>query len=332
MRFPWLLPVLAAGLLPRPAFPCAQPPSDARPLLPRDGDTHPANAAVFFHVYDADPGLLDVDVGGRPGRLVPADEIGAGAWWFDPTPAPGETVRIEGRPCEGEACAPVSLTFTAGEPDDTAPSPPPTAWFSIYDHADIEHSGGACGDGGTAAAYAHVPDPPADGGSPVLYRLAIHERGREEALGVAEWSLAVPVGREPADDPPVRVIDLDGPALADIAPEDLCLRVRTQDAAGNVAEFLDICGPCHFRVDPPSERHAGPLDHPDEPSWTEADRIEGGRCDGDPPPPDVREDASPADRESSRRGAGGCHAAPLGPSAPLLWLLAAGVLAHRRRR
>ncbi len=98
--------------------------------------------------------------------------------------------------------------------------------------------------------------------------------------------------------------------------EDLCLRVRAQDLAGNVGPVYDVCGPCNARVDAPESGGTHPSS---EPEWSPDERVPGGYCEGGP---------TPQDEESARSE--GCSATPGAGEVP--WSLLLLLLCARRRR
>ena len=152
--------LVAAAYAPDTAAACGAPQPGLYSTVPAEGASHPANAALLFSGYELSLDGVTVTVDGAPAQLVAAP---FGSSWaevvvlVEPAPQVGQEVVVSGTICPLEFCDPLLLTYTAGEPDLTAPVPvPEAAFFAVYDHADFMSSGGDCESDTDLTLYVHV--------------------------------------------------------------------------------------------------------------------------------------------------------------------------------
>ncbi|MFT3775041.1 MAG: hypothetical protein QM820_57570 [Minicystis sp.] len=268
------LTVIAATALPAPtAHACSPPFPGLTGSIPRDGDTYPGNAALFFEGFDLSLDNVTATIDDQPATLVQAADIvvpGNLIAKLAPVPTAGQRVKITGKLCSEPTCEEVSISYTAGEADTVAPPATTVESFNVYDHADYKAQGGECASDVDVSYWVHLTSPAlAAGESPRLYTI---EGYRDSKLGEAVVSASGFV-REQSH---VSAFALLASQLGGAEPaEALCFRVVTQDAAGNHAEASEVvCKPCHYKAD--ETPHDTP---PSEPQWTAADVYPGGPCD-----------------------------------------------------
>lgn len=281
-------------------------------VTPPNGVEYPANAAILISGIDlVSPGDLVATVDGAPAALVPAPLPATPSWFgllVEPEPTPGETVRIQGDLCLG-MCG-VDLTFTAGAPDLSPPTPLTTISFDLLVHTGIETAD--CPGGGRRAYFRldieddASKDPLTIDG---LVQVELFDLGFTNKLGEATSPRAFP---GVAFDP-------------DIVPGgEVCLRATATDAAGNVAgPAAAACKPCNYRKET-YDRH--PV------VWNANDVYPGGPCDVGQKTTTSAGGGSPVS-ESGQREAGCSFGVPASSGSPgaigvgfILWLL------HRRRQ
>jgi hypothetical protein len=276
-------------LAPRAARACSPPPPEVLSVTPGDGQSYPANAAIYLEGYGLSLEGATVTVDGAPAALVPvtlAEGLAPANGLFgqtltarvEPAPAAGQTVVLRGTFCgdfpSGEApCGERVITYTATAPDAAAPPRPPEARYDVHDHTDFLPAGpGSCFVPSELTYWVSLTPPlPAAGEAPVAY---VVEGFRDAALSSRVFvhsALATP-------ELPAFGQRLLASALGTTSPADLCVRVRAVDLAGNEAgEAAVTCDPCHLKTDPSGgQMGAGP---PPQPTWTPADIFPGGSCD-----------------------------------------------------
>ena len=337
----------ALGYVPADADACS-PCEGIEVRLVGDAAVTPANALIETNIPDD----LEVTVDGQPH----ATETVEYAWWprntlirLSPTPPAGATVVLQRDPkmCFGKDYAPEELTVG---PADVEPPAPPTGL--LYDlHAfNIEFD-----------QCAYLPDfiyyVRADGGPAAGEVLRVAVLLGDEVVAGTHATL----GEDPIDVP----VWVDAADLGGAAPTDVCLRVSAIDAAGNETESVDLCSPCHVRVDPPDVLYDEEL--PPEPEWSDDDLWPDADCVGvdvpeppddpggssggvdpeEPPPPSTTGSATTGEPEpepepDSDAGSGGgdggqatlrdrgCACRSTDPGPPLVLILA--LLGARRRR
>lgn len=260
-----------AAYAPELAAACGAPEPGLTSTTPADGATYPANAALLFNGFDISLDAVTVTVDGAPATLVPAGFVSGFADFevaIEPQPTPGQTVVVSGSFCPDWSCPETSLTFTAGEPDLSAPVPvPEAAFFGVFDHADFMSSGGDCLFDSDMTFYLHTEQSAADGAPQRIYA-----EWQPQGPG-GFWGTALTDGTSAT----LRM-SITANNLADADPtRDVCFTVSVADAAGNKAEPYTVCPACFFRkdeaeVDDPT---------PSEPAWTEADAVPGSPCAGE---------------------------------------------------
>ena len=259
---------LVAGA-PGSADACGVPESGLTSTTPSNGATYPANAALLFQGFDITLDAVTVKVDDQPAELVPA---GFASGWatiavlVEPAPQVGQTVVVSGSFCEFGDCGPVTLTYTAGEPDLTAPTPVAEASrFTVYDHADFESSGGDCLSNSELTVYVRVmQDAPGAAEAPGVVS-AVWSKGSGffsdftiTSSETASMSVAIELSQLDGNDP----------------RSEVCVTVVATDLAGNAAEPFEICPACFYRKDE-GENDGGPVP---EPAWTDADAVPGSAC------------------------------------------------------
>lgn len=260
-----------------PSEACEPLPPGLLESVPASGATYPSNAAVFL--MGADMSLDDVvaTVDGAPASLIAADAVaslalGSFALLINPAPQPGQTVEIKGTFCPpAYQCPAKTISFVASAPDTTAPADPSNLSFNLYDYPDFKSSGGDCQSDSDFAWWIHAAaPPPAMSESPVIVTF---EAFRDQELQNLAFSKSTFVNS--AETTIVQRATLD--FLAGVsAPDALCIRASTIDAAGNKgATSAAVCKPCNYRKDNQSPASSWP---PDEPMWAQADAYPGGPC------------------------------------------------------
>ena len=259
---------LVAGA-PRSADACGAPEPALTSTTPSNGATYPANAALLFQGFDITLDAVTVKVDDQPAELVPA---GFASGWasiavrVEPAPQVGQTVVVSGEFCEFGDCGPVTLTYTAGEPDLIAPTPVAEASrFTVYDHADFESSGGDCLSNSELTVYVRVmQDAPGAAEAPGVVS-AVWSKGSGffsdftiTSSETASMSVAIELSQLDGNDP----------------RSEVCVTVVATDLAGNAAEPFEICPACFYRKDE-GENDGGPVP---EPAWTDADAVPGSAC------------------------------------------------------
>jgi uncharacterized membrane protein YgcG len=289
-RWPLLLvSLLAPSILAlRAAEACSPPSGGLQQTIPADGSDLPANSAIVFIGYNLAFTAVKASVPAMPDQafglvaaqtkfpaLFASDAIPVfgSVYLVDPPPPAGQTVAIEGNFCGGSSPSfcDKKVSYTALPPDTTAPAAPTEVFYNRHDYPDFKSSGGDCQSNSDLAYWVHIKGAAAAAGeAAVIYRIE----------GFADATLSVPVlgslvlaqGEETTVGYRVLASQLGGSSTADI-----CLRVTTFDAAGNVSPEVFLgCKPCHARTDPPP----GTKDFsaPPEPDWTPADLVPGGSC------------------------------------------------------
>ncbi|WP_422890981.1 hypothetical protein [Nannocystis pusilla] len=261
-------------LVARPAEACDPGEPFLQGTLPADGATHPGNAALLFSGFNINIAAVTVTVDEQPAALVPADfdaNLAEIAAFVEPAPTDGQVVVLSGSFCEG--CEPVTITYTAGPPDVTAPAPSvESSFFAVYDHADFVSSGGDCMSDSDLTLYVHLSQESPAAGDPTLFRVAWDPDGE----GDAGFLRTVRVDGESH----VLAQSLVSEQLGGKDPlTEVCVDITAIDLAGNAAEPFQLCPACFARAD---EIEHG-LDTPAEPSWTEADGVPGSPCAGAEP-------------------------------------------------
>lgn len=278
-------PVLAALLagafvvtayMPAAAEACGAPQPALNSTVPGEGATYPANAALMFSGHELSLDAVTVTVDGAPAQLVAAPF--ASGWanisvLVEPAPQVGQQVVVSGTICPLEFCEPLMLTYTAGEPDVTAPVPVPEAsFFAVYDHANFESSGGDCESNTDLTLYVHtMQDEAAPGAAPGVVSASWDGGGGGGGFGGFSFASGTSAS--------VR-IPITEPQLGGKDPRsEVCVKVTARDAAGNEAEPFELCPACFFREDDtPIQGSFVP-----EPLWTEADAVPGSACAGADP-------------------------------------------------
>lgn len=260
------------ALAPRAADACGVPAPELTSSVPADGATYPANAALLFSGFDITLDGVTVTVDGQPATFAPAEFAASFAniaVLVEPQPMPGQTVAVSGLFCPDEFCDPVSITYTAGEPDLTAPAPSADmAFFGVYDHADFMSGGGDCQSDRDLTFYVHVPQAaPAAGDALPLLHAAWDPDGDGPIPGV--WGR----GRAPDADARLVLTSLDEDLVGKDPATDLCFTIRMIDSAGNEAPSFDVCPACYFRKDDAPQDQVPP-----EPQWSDADAVPGSAC------------------------------------------------------
>jgi MYXO-CTERM domain-containing protein len=271
-----ILASLATFAAPRSADACSPPPPGLTSSTPADGDTYPANAALFFSGFDISLAAVTVTLDGVPASLgAPPAMVPSVATLMAtiaPAPKAGQKVVLSGDFCMApQVCAPKTITFTAGPPDIEAPPVTDAVSFYVYDYADYKASPGDCTTDSDLAYWVQLQTKmaPAAGESPRLYTLdafsdnSLQNKVSSRSGFLSAQSLKVGI-REFA-------MNLGGK----IAPEAFCFRASTIDAAGNAApgSQLIVCKACRYRTD-----NIPSLTQPAEPMWTDADLYAPGPC------------------------------------------------------
>lgn len=263
--------------LDRPSEACSPPQSGLSSSIPASGSTYPANAAVFLMGYNMALDDVVVTVDGAAASLVPADAIGplglgSFAVLVTPAPQPGQAVEIKGTFCLPiDQCPAASISFVASEPDTSAPAALSDLSFNVHDYPDFKSSGGDCQSDSDLAFWIHGSvEPPAMSESPVLVTFEAFRDQELKNLAFSRSTFATS-----ADITIGHRATLDFLAGAS-APDALCFRASTIDAAGNKgATSAAVCKPCNYRQDSSPSMSNWP---PDEPMWTQADAYPGGPC------------------------------------------------------
>ncbi|PCC73805.1 hypothetical protein [Nannocystis exedens] len=258
-------------LVARPAEACDPGEPFLHSTLPADGAVYPGNAALLFDGFFISIDALTVTVDGQPAALVPADfadglsEIAA---FVEPAPTDGQVVVVSGSVCDG--CEPLTLTYTAGPPDVTAPAPSvESSFFAVYDHADFVSGGGDCMSDSDLTLYVHLSQQSPAPGDPTLFTVAWDPDGE----GEVGFRRTLRVDGESH----VLALSLVTERLGGKDPlAEVCLDITAIDAAGNAAEPFELCPACFARAD--AIEHG--VDTPAEPAWTEADGVPGSPCAG----------------------------------------------------
>lgn len=261
-------------LVTRPAEACDPGEPFLQGTLPADGAVHPGNAALLFRGFNISIAAVTVTVDGEPAALAPADfddNLSEIAAFVEPAPTDGQVVALSGSFCEG--CEPVTITYTAGPPDVTAPAPSvESSFFAVYEHADFMSSGGDCMTDSDLTLYVHLSQESPAPGDPSLFRVAWDPDGE----GDAGFHRTVRVDGESH----VLALSLVSEQLGGKDPlTEVCLDITALDLAGNAAETFQVCPACFARAD---EIEHG-IDTPAEPAWTEADGVPGSPCAGAEP-------------------------------------------------
>ena len=262
--------------LARPAEACDPGEPFLQGTLPADGAVHPGNAALLFDGFNISITAVTVTVDEQPAALVPADfddNLAEIAAFVEPAPTEGQVVALSGPFCEG--CEPVTITYTAGPPDVTAPKPiVESSFFALYDHADFMSGGGDCMTDSDLTLYVHLSQESPAFGDPSLFRVGWDPDGE----GDAGFHRTVRVDAESH----VLALSLVSEQLGGKDPlTEVCLDITALDLAGNAAETFQLCPACFARTD---EVEHG-VDTPAEPAWTEADGVPGSPCAGAEPQP-----------------------------------------------
>lgn len=278
-------PALAAALAgafvvtaytPATAAACGVPEPALHSTVPGEGATYPANAALMFSGYELSLDAVTVTVDGAPAQLVAAPF--ASGWanisvLVEPAPQAGQEVVVSGTICPLEFCEPLLLTYTAGEPDLTAPVPVPEAsFFAVYDHANFESSGGDCESNADLTVYVHtMQDEAAPGAAPGVVSASWDGGGGGGGFGGFTFASGTSAS--------VRIAISESQLGGEDPASDVCVKVTARDAAGNAAEPFELCPACFFRADDtPIQGSFVP-----EPMWTEADAVPGSACAGADP-------------------------------------------------
>ena len=268
--------LVATAYMPDTAAACGAPQPALNATVPAEGATHPANAALLFSGYDLSLDQVMVTVDGAPAQLVAAP---FGSSWanfvmlVEPAPQVGQQVVVSGTICPPEFCDPLLLTYTAGEPDLTAPVPvPEAAFFAVYDHADFMTSGGDCESDTDLTLYVHVlQDAAAPGAAPGVVSASWSGGGGGGGFG----DFVFASGTTASLSVPLTVAQLGGKDPV----SEVCVTVTARDLAGNEATPFEVCPACFFREDDtPINSSFVP-----EPLWTEADAVPGSACAGADP-------------------------------------------------
>lgn len=268
--------LVTTAYMPATATACGAPAPGLTSTVPAEGATHPANAALLFSGFDLSLDQVTVTVDGAPAQLVAAP---FGSSWanfvmlVEPAPEVGQQVVVSGPVCPPDFCDPLLLTYTAGEPDLTAPVPvPEAAFFAVYDHADFMTSGGDCQSDTDLTLYVHVTqDGAAPGAAPGV--VSASWSGGGGGGGFGDFTFAS--GTTASLSIPLTLAQLGGKDPA----SEVCVTVTARDLAGNEATPFEVCPACFFREDDtPIESSYVP-----EPVWTEADAVPGSACAGADP-------------------------------------------------
>jgi hypothetical protein len=256
---------------------CSPPLPSLTSSIPATGETYPGNAAVFFLGYGISLDAVTVKIDGQPASFTAAadiDALGLGTLSarIAPTPSKGQVVTIEGNFCEPANPCDNTITFTAGDADNTPPAAPTAISFDIYDYPDFKSSGGDCQSDSDLAWWIDVSaTPPAASESRVVLHVEAFRDETFKELVFAESTFINGPMTSLSSRHTINV--LNGAA----APEALCFRASVRDVAGNPSgETVHACAPCNYRKDA-----AGMADFsaPPEPAWTAADIYPGGSCD-----------------------------------------------------
>ncbi|MBK8260558.1 MAG: hypothetical protein IPK80_04370 [Nannocystis sp.] len=296
--------------------------------MPSSDSSYPSNAALLFWGYDISLAGVSVTIDGEAAALAPApfaDSWATLAAVVEPAPAPGQVVVLSGDFCLGGGCE-HTLSYTASAADLVAPIPDPAgSFFAVFDHGDVQSSGGDCLVDHDLTIYVHVAlDEAAPGSAPGLTRAS--------AGSVSGGSFG---GRVPI---PLVVSQLGGKD-----PTSLCFTVEALDLAGNAAPAFELCNACYYRAD--DAPNDGYTIIP-EPEWGAMDLAPGGACaaagettgdTGDTGDTGSTGDSSASSVDSATDGGQdddkGCACAVTGGEGPssALWLLGVMLLLRRRR-
>jgi MYXO-CTERM domain-containing protein len=261
-----------------PAEACSPQPPGLSSSIPKDGDTYPANAALFFSGQGISLDNVQVKVDGQSASLVPVPDpllskLAGYVVTVAPKPAAGQTVQISGDFClPGAMCPPVSIKYTAGPDDTTAPPSPSAFSFNVHDYPDFTSSGGDCQSDSDLAYWLHIEGTAAQAGEAKVALLV--EAFRDTGLSNLAFSRTLFAS---APDTVLALRQLAGDLQGAPPPEAYSFRVTLFDAAGNKASSpATALRPCHFKT----EGGDKPFAPPAEPMWTAADIYPGGSCAG----------------------------------------------------
>ena len=249
------------------AWACAQSPTEIYNSYPKAGETHPANYALIFQGESIEPELLSVTVAGRPAELVSAYDVSPQAWRIAPMPTPGDTVIIDGKPCRETAfeCQPFSLTFTAGDPQNTPPKPPASAYFSVHEYPTSEEGRGDCEEESEFTVYTQIDK--GENEDLALMEVTLFDRRAPKPSGPRFFfglrtRVNFSIGQMLVSTPATPTID---------DARNYCLRITTRNLGGQESEPMDFCIPCAYHADDDMWESAG------EPNWDDATKA-GGAC------------------------------------------------------
>lgn len=257
---------------------CSPPLPGLYSTIPQNGEQYPANAAIFVSGYGISLDAVAVTVDGAPASLVhaaPIEALGIATFavLVSPPPMVGQTVEVKGDFCPPESmCEPQAFTFVATEADISAPPAPSALSFNLYDYPDFKSSGGDCQNDSDLAWWITAAGEPASATeSRVLLTIEGFRGADFKDLAFSTSTFLT------ADAATVSVHQTIGVLNGLAAPDALCIRATTMDAAGNKsAGSASACEPCNYRKD------ASPATSdwvPAEPEWTAADVFPGGPCD-----------------------------------------------------
>jgi hypothetical protein len=264
-----------ACLAPRQAEACAPLAPGLYFNMPKDGETYPANAALFFSGQSISLDKVKVTVGGAPAKLTPVDDaklqkLAGIVARLDPAPSPGQAVHVSGDFCTEGSCDPVSIQFTAGPDDTTVPTTPTAPIVNVYDYADFKATPGDCQIDSDLSYWLHTGTTPAKAGeAPVaLFVEAFHDA---ELLNLAFTEARFINAPETTFEFQKQLEALKNAA----PPKAYTFRITALDAANNVAAGTPTEGlACHYRADANGASQSGPA----EPAWTTADIYPEGPC------------------------------------------------------
>jgi MYXO-CTERM domain-containing protein len=238
-------------------------------VVPESGE-HPANAAVIVRGTVAFEDSVSATIDGVPvtvvldealsysGSIEPGDTWNVLALRFEPEPLPGQTVVVDGVPCEDgpEACPPYHVEYVAGEPDLEIADDMPVVGFDLLRFTSIIQN--SCGTYGSVVdTHVDVADDAWEDESFVLLEV----RAFHEGLGVED------VRRRVAESSSGWHY-LDTTLVGDAFPLDgWCVDVTPRDAAGNEGPTVSTCDACMY------------LEADDAEDGTPLMPIPGGPCD-----------------------------------------------------
>ncbi len=271
---PCLLSACAVFSLSPRAEACGPPMPGLTDSTPKNGETYPANAALFFYGYNIALDAVTVTVDGQPATLTPAagtlSKAATLAANIDPKPSAGQTVVIGGNFCPNDGCQATTIQFTTGADDTEAPPLTELSAFNVYDYPDYKSGGGDCTiDSDLAWFFKLTAAPLVPGESPRVYSIERSPDANFTSGSVVHTSFVLDTAF------PVIHRDMAVALSGSSPPEAFCFRVSTTDAAGNLAGTSPVlCKPCYYRA----ESGNAPLSEPGEPKWTAADAYPGGTC------------------------------------------------------